>query len=203
MARSEKHNKDNDSSTGIDASFSMPLPEQFNEWLDYLNRQELLSWERLPDIGLYMDQVLTLMDRQLSMYKREGEGKLLTQPMINNYTKDGLLPRATDKKYAQGHLALLSVLCSLKPVLSMSDVSVLLKNVRTGMDERTLYEYFMMTQKQAIEETTAALIPMVEEMKDTESEEMKGRIAQIALQMAIEARVSILMAQQIIDTLQK
>ncbi len=203
MARSEKHSKDNDVPASHDGSSSTTPSEQFTLWLESLTRQELFSWERLPDIGLYMDQVLTLMDRQLSMYKREGEDKLLTQPMINNYTKDGLLPRATDKKYTQGHLALLSVLCSLKPVLSMSDLSVVIKNVRTGMDDKAIYDYFMMTQREAIEETTSALFPKVKDMEDSTPEELKGRLAQMALQTAIEARVRIMMTQQIIDILQK
>lgn len=204
MAKSEKHNKGNDVAADLNENSIPILSDRFATWLESLSKQELLAWERIPDIGLYMDQVLTLMDRQLAMYKREGEDKLLTQPMINNYTKDGLLPRATDKKYTQGHLALLSVLCSLKPVLSMSDVSVIFEHVRSSMDEQAIYDYFMTTQMHAIEQTTAALLPEVRDMGDKiQPEEVKSRLAQIALQMAIEARVRILMTQQIIDKIQK
>ena len=67
-------------------------------WLRELDHTALLDWEKLPDIGLYMDQVLTLMDRQLNFYKRSEDDKILTKAMINNYTKDGVLPRPIDKK---------------------------------------------------------------------------------------------------------
>lgn len=152
-----------------------------------------------------MDQVLTLMDRQLALYRRNDDDRLLTQPMINNYTKDGLLPRATDKKYAQGHLALLSVLCSLKPVLSISDLSVLLQNAQSGSDERRLYEYFLDSQKDAIESTRRDVLPDIESLVSGESDasvsgdESRRDLALLALRMAVEARLRIMMTQKILD----
>ena len=49
--------------------------------------------------------------------------------MINNYVKDGVLPRPEQKKYSRDHLALLMVICMLKQVLSIQDVSSLLKTL--------------------------------------------------------------------------
>lgn len=60
-------------------------------------------WESLPDIPLYMDQVVSYLARQLISF---GEGDSLTPAMINNYIKDGLLARANGKKYDQEHLAI-------------------------------------------------------------------------------------------------
>ena len=66
---------------------------------------ELPAWEILPDIGLYMDQLISYMPRQLIHY---GEGEALTSAMVNNYIKDGALPRADGKRYSRTHLAPLS-----------------------------------------------------------------------------------------------
>ena len=52
----------------------------------------LPPWEHLPDIDLYMDQVTKFMDERLETMKRRGDDKLLTKTMINNYTKNDLLP---------------------------------------------------------------------------------------------------------------
>ena len=43
---------------------------------------DLPQWKLLPDIGLYMDQVITLMDRTFSPALPKGE---MTKSMVNNY----------------------------------------------------------------------------------------------------------------------
>ena len=213
MSKNENRDKENEKDLpSTPQPAPVPVTEQFLMWLENLSGSELTSWERLPDIGLYMDQVLTLMDRQLAMYKREGEDKLLTQPMINNYTKDGLLPRALDKKYTQAHLALLSILCSLKPVLSMSDLDQLLKDTHDESTERDLYAFFLTAQEEAICQTKNLLEPEIralqkrnagDEAAPKNHEDERRQMALLALRMAVDARVRIMMTQKILDSLRK
>jgi len=209
MSRSESHNKENENIPSLVSDFAAVKTsvEELQSWLSSLSETELMEWNRLPDIGLYMDQVLTLMDRQLVFYRRNDEDKLLTQPMINNYTKDGLLPRAVDKKYTQGHLALLSILCSLKPVLSISDLSALLKNTHISKSDCEVYDFFLRTQESALDDSrenrSARLTELLsapvsgESGKDTYRQEL----ALMALRTALEARVRIMMTQRILDLL--
>ena len=60
----------------------------------------------IPAIELYMDQVTTFMDKHLSNNKRFPEDKILTKTMINNYTKNHLLPPPEKKKYSKEHIRL-------------------------------------------------------------------------------------------------
>lgn len=97
---------------------------------------DLPQWEMLPDIGLYMDQVVTLMDRTFSPALPKGE---MTKSMVNNYVKVGMIPRPVGKKYDREHLAMLLMICVFKQALSMESISRLLsflceKDVRTGYD---------------------------------------------------------------------
>ena len=80
---------------------------------------DLPQWELLPDIGLYMDQVITLMDRTFSPALPKGE---MTKSMVNNYVKVGLIPRPAGKKYDREHLAMLLMICVLKQALSMESM---------------------------------------------------------------------------------
>jgi hypothetical protein len=127
--------------------------------------------------------------------------------MINNYTKDGLLPRATDKKYSQGHLALLSILCSLKPVLSISDLSVLLENAQIGSNEEQLYHYFLSVQQESIEKCRSEILPFVDAMisaKSVTAEQKdadRRELARTALCLAVDARVRVMLTQKILDLL--
>lgn len=97
------------------------------------------QWEELPDIPLYMDQVVSYLSRQLASFD---EGDSLTPAMINNYIKDGLLARAHGKKYDQEHLALLTAISALKQVLSVREMKVLTAVGREGWESKRQYDYF-------------------------------------------------------------
>ena len=60
--------------------------EEIRELKERLEGERPVEWEALPDIGLYMDQLISYMPRQLIRY---GEGESLTSAMVNNYIKDG------------------------------------------------------------------------------------------------------------------
>lgn len=89
-----------------------------------LQTQRPVDWEQLPDFSLYMDQVLSYMDRQVIRFD-EDDG--LTAAMVNNYTKSGLVPRADGKKYSRDHLAYLTAICVLKRVMSTRDMDLLIQ----------------------------------------------------------------------------
>ena len=52
--------------------------------LDRMRTQRPVAWDQLPDFALYMDQVLSYMDRQVLRFDEEDA---LTASMVNNYTK--------------------------------------------------------------------------------------------------------------------
>ena len=78
--------------------------------------------EDIPNIDLYMDQVTTFMDEHLKSSKRFSEDKLLTKTMINNYTKNELLPPPNKKKYSKEHILLLIFIYYFKNILTISDI---------------------------------------------------------------------------------
>ena len=94
-----------------------------------LRQQRPVDWEQLPDFALYMDQVLSYMDRQVIRFD-DDDG--LTAAMVNNYTKSGLVPRAEGKKYSREHLAYLTTICILKHVMSTRDMDLLIKEELQG-----------------------------------------------------------------------
>lgn len=104
--------------------------EDSEELRELLNRLKSISYvkpEELPNIDLYMDQVTTFMDFHLESSKRYSEDKLLTKTMINNYTKNELLPPPNKKKYSKDHMYLLILIYYLKGVLSITDIQSVLK----------------------------------------------------------------------------
>ena len=94
-----------------------------------LRSQRPVPWDQLPDFALYMDQVLSYMDRQVIRFDKD-DG--LTAAMVNNYTKSGLVPRAAGKRYGGEHLAYLTAICVLKHVMSTRDMDLLLNEELQG-----------------------------------------------------------------------
>lgn len=94
-----------------------------------LREQRPVDWDQLPDFSLYMDQVLSYMDRQVLRF--DGDDGL-TAAMVNNYTKGGLAPRAEGKKYGREHLAYFTVICVLKRVMSTRDMDLLIREELQG-----------------------------------------------------------------------
>lgn len=102
--------------------------------------------ENIPDIDLYMDQVTTFMDSSLKESKRYDSDKILTKTMINNYTKNDLLPPPLKKKYSKEHILVLIFIYYLKNILSINDIQTLLSPLTskyfTNSDGLTLEDIY-------------------------------------------------------------
>lgn len=101
-----------------------------NSILASLDRIQYVDPADIPDIDLYMDQVTTFMDSKLRSASRyPGEDKILTKTMINNYTKNDLLPPPMRKKYSKEHVLLLIFIYYYKGILSINDIQTLLNPI--------------------------------------------------------------------------
>ncbi len=162
------------------------------ELLDLKQRMEQerpAEWKMLPDISLYMDQLVAYLPRQLIHF---GEGEALTSAMVNNYIKDGLVPRAEGKRYGPVHLGYLTAVSALKKVLTVRDMGVLLSAGREQQgDPERLYNYFCAALDLALEDTADALDP------DTPREDL----ARVALDLALHSYANQLACARILDIL--
>lgn len=100
--------------------------EFVNSLLQRLAKLNYIKPGDVPNIDLYMDQVTTFMDEHLSDVKRYEDDKIFTKTMINNYTKNDLLPPPVKKKYSKEHIYVLTFIYYLKNILSISDIQKLL-----------------------------------------------------------------------------
>ncbi|WP_042222582.1 DUF1836 domain-containing protein [Oceanobacillus manasiensis] len=87
----------------------------------------------IPDIDLYMDQVIQLFEKKFSPAKRNEEEKVLTKTMINNYAKGKLFFPIKNKKYSRDHIMLISMIYQMKGALSIHDVKQTLENLNNKM----------------------------------------------------------------------
>lgn len=131
--------------------------KDLNEILEQLEKQEIRRWKDFPDIDLYMDQVLSIMEKQL-LFPEQAQS--LSASMVNNYVKANLLTRAHKKKYAREHLARLSMIGMLKQVLPLKELESLFTSMEGEEEDR--YEVFC----DLLDKGKQALIEDLEEEKE-------------------------------------
>ena len=133
-------------------------------------------WCELPELDLYLDQVVTFIDKYLLNYiiydidnKKHSEVKekekeknkdkesihCVTKTMINNYVKQGVLEPPITKKYNKKHIAYLFVICILKQVYSISDIDKLIKLAQKEFSIDIAYNTFCDALESAIKNTFA------------------------------------------------
>ena len=101
--------------------------EYIRQLIKNLQTLDYIKPEDIPNIDLYMDQVTTFMDEHLVEGKRFPDDKILTKTMINNYTKNQLLPPPYKKKYSKDHMLLLIFIYYFKNILSINDIRSIFK----------------------------------------------------------------------------
>lgn len=120
-------------------------------WESFLEEYSIPSWEELPPLDLYMDQIIVLMNRYLKTFTLTDDesSALITPPMINNYVKLKAMPAPQKKKYSKTHLAYLIMISSLKHALSLPTISRLIPLSDNEDEVKKLYEDFAINQKKA------------------------------------------------------
>jgi hypothetical protein len=116
------------------------------EQTDQVLQWNLVELSDIPKIPLYMEQVTSFFDEMLSGARRNEDDKILTKTMINNYTKEGTLPRPNGKKYSREHMIRLAYIFLLKQVLSLQDVNRLFELLGHGNAEQMYGTYLEMVE---------------------------------------------------------
>lgn len=145
-----------------------------NSILESLSRIDYIHVADIPNIDLYMDQVTTFMDTQLSSTRRYEEDKILTKTMINNYAKNNLLPPPAKKKYSKEHVLILIFIYYFKNILSIKDIETLLHPLiekyfhqEKELNLASIYEEICSMEKSDVE-------PLKNEMKELYARTMES-----------------------------
>ena len=96
--------------------------QELKKHIRELIRLDFINPDEIPGMELYMDQLTRYMDKHLGSTLRDESDKALTKTMINNYTKNKLIPPPEKKRYSRKHLILLIYIYYLKNVVSINDI---------------------------------------------------------------------------------
>jgi|SRR5690625_2296455 len=139
-----------------------------------------LSLDEIPDLDLYMDQVIQLFERKFAVMKRNEEEKVLTKTMINNYAKGKLFFPIQNKRYTKEHVILISMIYQMKGSLSIQDVKQTLDHLNEKIVDESVsvqelykkYIFLLEENHQIFEETVETHMKQSEEQaKQLEDDE--------------------------------
>lgn len=121
---------------------------KLRRWEKYLESYRLPAWEEIPDIGLYMDQVVTLVKGYLDYMPPElKEEQIITPAAINNYVRKKIMPEPVKKKYYRNHIAYLIMVCSLKQSLSIPMLKTMIPNGLDGEELKKIYSAYVVRHR--------------------------------------------------------
>ena len=165
--------------------------QDWMEMVESVTGQKMLAPESIPNIELYMDQILTLLDRELGGTKRNEEDKIMTKTMINNYSKEKLLPPSNKKKYSSHHILLLALIYELKQVLSIQDIHLLLGPMVN--DEEALLHFYQVYMERQKEQRTL----LKQQMQGETVDDLRTIAAALAARAVLETRL----AERLLDAI--
>ena len=119
---------------------------KLRRWEKYLNNYRLPMWEDIPDIGLYMEQIVTLLKGYLDYLPPElKEEQFISAATVNNYVRKKIMPEPIKKRYYRTHIAYLIMICSLKHCLSIPTLQTM---IPMGLSEDELRDIYNSYAKQ-------------------------------------------------------
>ncbi len=171
---------------------------KMRQWESRLEEHILPTWEELPALELYMDQVIALLTDYLTFLpKEEGLDATITAAAINNYVRKKIMPPPIKKRYTRIHLAYLVMICSLKQCVSISYIQRMIPLTLTEDQVHSLYNEYVKHHRKTV-------LGYIEQMNHTvstllaESETADRGVSNIATILAVVSGLSRMSAEALI-----
>lgn len=177
------------------------MKDKFKQVSKDLEKLSFPNWNNMPDIDLYMDQVMTYLERELKPLKIKEEDKILTNSMINNYVKGNLLPPPVHKKYSKEHLSRLFIISSIKQILSISNIEELLSSDKAI--DNDLYELFTKEHKNALSDELQKLNSLLSNLENSNDDELVNSLKMYVIHLAIHAEAQKIIADKLIHVIEE
>ena len=149
-------------------------------------RATLPTFDELPNIELYMDQVIALVNRYLAFFCENEDENVITHAMINNYVKQKIIPVPVKKRYSRVHLACLIMIGALKQTLSIPTIEFLLPNDCDEKQAEVIYNKFVDSWENSFD---MAIEMLEEQLKMLAEQKRYDDVYNLATDMAVGSNV--------------
>lgn len=165
-------------------------------WLNELSEYNTPDWEEMPELDLYMDQVVTYIHQNLSLLDFADEKKLITPSMINNYVKQKVIEKPQGKQYSKDQISILFIIALLKKVVAIGDIDTLSKIGNFPSEYK--HEKFRELQISNFDEIAKTAISKIEK-----SDLDEPALLKLIIDYTIRARVNMLVSEKLIEMIKE
>lgn len=151
--------------------------------------------DKIPDIPLYMDQLVDYYQTHLGCITRECEDNVFTKTMINNYVKSKVIEPPHKKKYSKNAITELILVYHLKQAFSIQDTYDIIKELKIQANE-DYYTDFSETFDRIKEDMIQAMPLSVADLTVEKARELM-------IQLSIEAAIKKRLSEQLLDHISK
>ena len=177
------------------------IKQELSDFSSTLGSYKTEGWINFPSIDLYMDQVVTYLERLLNIFSdTDDTSKVITSSMVNNYVKEGYLKRPLNKKYDKVHLVTLYIMSMLKPILPIPLIAKSLSNFENEQKYQIFFEELTKLQDQAFNNVSTKLSAALDQIDGNDYE---TALRLFALQLTSEANAHRIAAEKILFALNK
>ncbi len=181
--------------------------ENIQQKIDQLHLEKNITLADIPNIDLYVDQVLQLFESTFRDGTRNKEDKILTKTMINNYAKGKVLLPIQNKKYTKENIMLLSLIYELKGAISINDIKKSLGKVNEKINTEedfhleTLYDSYLKLEQQNIQDFKQDMDAQVNKVKNITNDEQDDDMSKLLLMLSLVNMSNMYrrLAEQILD----
>lgn len=167
-------------------------------WEKYLNNYRLPAWKELPDIGLYMDQVIALLGQYLDFIPVEDQqNKPVTPTTINNYVRLKVMPAPEKRKYYRIHIAYLIMIFTLKQGISINGIQQILPAGADEKEVKAFYTSYVERLQKIGNFFTAQTRDAHQDLLDAQDTE-EGAIENVIIQSILMSGFSRIMAEKLL-----
>jgi len=169
----------------------MDQAENFRTWLELAKQFELPLWEDLPELDLYMDQIMIYFRTQFAYLNEEEIKRWMSPAMINNYVKKHLLTRPNNKKYNKEQLSGLMQIAALKTILSIEDIGHMFTAMASIAAPQSRHDDFAKTLAGSVQNEISSLQERLQGMDAAAS-------LMLARQLALEAAIKKILSERLL-----
>ena len=190
---------------------------ELEKWIKEVGSFSLPEYKELPNVDLFMEQVLSYINSSLAIFSDDPR-KVLTSFMVNNYVKAGMIKEPQKKKYDREQIGYLMAITLMKQTLSMSDMAVLLSlDKYATKDKNRLYTFYRNLELTTVKNQATSLERHIDDaIRRYEREKKEGKSSRseienslnaslglLALRLATQAQVDKILADHLISEIRK
>ena len=111
-----------------------------------LRRFHLPAYEDIPDVGLFLEQVV----QYINSYFAPLTPGIITASMVSNYVKKDIIARPLRRQYDREQIASLFFITAAKSVVTLEELQAIFRVQRRSYPPNIAYDYFRMEMENVL-----------------------------------------------------